>query len=257
VGAERLRIRRVPAFHDNYLWLVHDPVSGATAVVDPGEQGPVDAALAEEGWRLTHILNTHHHLDHVGANRALKARWGCTIVGPRADAARIPGIDVTLGDGDTAALGGHVAQVLDVPGHTRGHIAYWFEADAVVFVGDTLFAAGCGRMFEGTPQQFWRSLARIRALPPETQAYCAHEYTASNLRFALTVDPDPAVAVRAAGVSSARARGEATVPSSIAEERATNPFLKADDPKMAARLGMVGAPPERVFAELRARKDAF
>jgi hydroxyacylglutathione hydrolase len=257
VAAEPLQVRCVPALQDNYLWLAHDPSTGETAVVDPGAQAPVEDALAAEGWHLSHILNTHHHFDHVGANVALKARWGCTIIGPRADAARIPGLDIAVGESDIVKLGTHEAQVFDVPGHTRGHIAFWFEADALAFVGDTLFAAGCGRMFEGSPGQFWSSLSRLRALPPDTLVYCAHEYTSSNLRFALSVDPGPAVEERAAHVAAARARGEPTVPSRIADERATNPFFKADHPAMATRLGLRGASPERVFAELRSRKDSF
>jgi hydroxyacylglutathione hydrolase len=253
-----LQIRRLPAFMDNYLWLLHAPATGETAVVDPAEPGPVEAALAAEGWTLTHILNTHHHFDHVGANEALKQRWGCHIVGPRAEAARIPGIDRQVGDGDTVTLGGRTAQVFDVPGHTSGHIAYWFEGDAAVFVGDTIFAGGCGRMFEGTPTQFWTSLARLRALPDETQVYCAHEYTASNLRYAAHVLPDDAaVARRVEAVAAARARGEATVPSPLGLEKRTNPFLRCDEPALAVAVQAPGATPSEVFALLRSRKDAF
>jgi hydroxyacylglutathione hydrolase len=254
-----LEIRRVPAFLDNYLWLVHAPETGETAVVDPGDAHAIDTALREAGWSLTHILVTHHHLDHVGGVSALKARWGAVVVGPRRDAERIPSLDEPVGDGDTVSLGGHTAQVFDVPGHTRGHIAYWFTDDAAAFVGDTLFAAGCGRMFEGTPEQFWSSLGALRRLPDETRVYCAHEYTESNLRFACSVFPDhAALAARAASVQAARARGEATVPSTMAEERATNPFLWSDDPAVATHLGLAAdAPPSAVFAELRGRKDRF
>ena len=253
-----LQIRRLPALRDNYLWLVHAPSSGETAVVDPAEPGPVEAALAAEGWTLTHILNTHHHHDHVGANEVLKERWGCRIVGPRADAARIPGIDLRVGDGDTVTLGGRSAQVLDVPGHTRGHIAYWFEADAALFVGDTIFAGGCGRMFEGTPTQFWTSLARLRALPDETRVFCAHEYTTSNMRYAAHVLPyDEAVAARVLDVAATRSRGEATVPSTLGLEKRTNPFLRCDEPALAAAVEASGSTPAEVFALLRSRKDAF
>lgn len=253
-----LQIRRVPALQDNYLWLVHAPASGETAVVDPAEAGPVEDALAAAGWSLTHILNTHHHFDHVGANVGLKARWGCRVIGPRADADRIPALDQPVGDGDTVTLGGRQARVFDVPGHTRGHIAYWFGEDAAVFVGDTLFAGGCGRMFEGTPEQFWRSLARLRALPDETRVYCAHEYTASNLRYAAHILPhDAAVAERRRGVMAARERGEPTVPSRLGVEKRTNPFLRCDDPAIAAALDAVGAAPHEVFRTLRARKDTF
>lgn len=253
-----LRIRRLPALRDNYLWLLHDPDTGETAVVDPAEPGPVEDALAEEGWRLSHILNTHHHYDHVGANAALKERWGCTIVGPRADRDRIPGIDVALGEGDTVALGRHRARVFDVPGHTRGHIAYWFAADQALFVGDTIFAAGCGRMFEGTPEQFWDSLAKLRALPDATDVYCAHEYTASNLRYAVHVLPDDAdIRHRQAEVAAQRARGEPTVPSPLGLEKRTNPFLRCDEPVVAAAVGLAGAPPSAVFGALRGQKDQF
>jgi hydroxyacylglutathione hydrolase len=253
-----LRIRRLPALRDNYLWLLHAPDTGETAVVDPAETGPVEVALAEEGWHLSHILNTHHHYDHVGANAALKERWGCTIVGPRADRDRIPGIDVALGEGDAVAVGRHRARVFDVPGHTRGHIAYWFAGDQALFVGDTIFAAGCGRMFEGTPEQFWDSLAKLRALPDATEVYCAHEYTASNLRYAAHVLPDDAgIRDRQAEVTAQRARGEATVPSPLGLEKRTNPFLRCDDPVVAAAVGLPGASPSAVFGALRGQKDAF
>ena len=253
-----LDIHRIPVLKDNYVWLVHEPGAGLTAGVDPAVAEPVEAALRRQGWRLTHILNTHHHGDHTGANLALKVAHGCTIVGPAADRDRIPGIDVAVADGDRYALGGAVAEVFDVPGHTRGHIAFWFAADGALFCGDTLFAMGCGRLFEGTPAQMWRSLGKLKALPGAARVFCAHEYTQSNARFALTVDGgNPALVRRAAEVDALRAAGEPTVPSTIALERATNPFLRADDPALAAAVGLPADDPVAVFAEVRRRKDSF
>lgn len=251
-------IVRVPCLSDNYVWLVREGASGAVAVVDPAEAEPVRSALAARGWTLTHILTTHHHNDHVGGNRTLKAETGCTIVGPRADRERIPGIDIALGDGDRWRLGGEEAVVFDVPGHTRGHVAYWFGGAKALFCGDTLFLLGCGRLFEGTPEQMWRSLGKLRALPDDTAVYCAHEYTQSNARFARHVDPaNQALARRAAEIDAARVRGEATVPAALGLEKATNPFLRADDPELARAHGFDGRDPVAVFAHLRKSKDAF
>lgn len=253
-----LEIVRIPALRDNYLWLARDPATEATAVIDPAEAAPVVAALGTRGWRLTHILNTHHHGDHTGGNMALKQATGCTIVGPRADAARIPGIEVEVGEGDTYRLGKAVAQVFDVPGHTRGHIAYWFPESHALFCGDTIFALGCGRLFEGTPAQMWSSISKLRRLPPETRVYCAHEYTQSNARFALTVEPtNAALVARAREVDRKRAQGEATVPSTLGEEVATNPFLRADRPELLAAAGLEGLDPVAAFGEVRRRKDKF
>lgn len=254
----RLDIEQIPVLNDNYVYLLHDPETGATGVVDPAVVGPVMEALDRRGWTLTHILNTHHHHDHTGGNLEIKARTGCTIVGPRADAERIPGIDVTVGEEDLYAMGAAEARVFDVPGHTRGHIAFWFPESDALFCGDTVFSLGCGRMFEGTPEQFWTSLEKLRGLPDATRVYCAHEYTQANLRFSLTVDPENAVLLkRGAEIDALRAAGRPTVPSLLGEEKAANPFLRADDPALADALGMAGQPPAQVFAEVRARKDAF
>ncbi len=253
-----LDIQQIPVLSDNYVYLARDTASGATAAVDPAVTEPVVAALEERGWTLTHILNTHHHPDHVGGNETLKARYGCTIVGPLADRARIPGIDVAVADGEIWCLGASRAQVFDVPGHTRGHIAYWFAADRALFCGDTLFALGCGRLFEGTPAQMWHSLSRLMALPDDTRVYCAHEYTQANGRFALTVEPgNEALRVRMREVDDRRSRGLPTVPSTLGLERATNPFLRSDSAGLQATLGLAGSAPVEVFAATRARKDQF
>lgn len=253
-----LDIAVVPCLRDNYAFLLHDRATGATAVVDTPEVGPIQAALAERGWVLTHILNTHHHPDHVGGNRALKKATGCTIVGPRADRDRIPLIDVEVGEGDTVALGESTAAVWDTPAHTRGHISYHFADDHAVFVGDTLFAVGCGRLFEGTGEQMWAAMARYKALPGHTAVYCAHEYTASNIRFARSVDPEnSALSSRAAEVDRLRTAGQFTVPTRIDLERATNPFMRADEPGLAAAVGLHGAAPGAVLGALRERKNGF
>jgi len=227
-------------------------------VIDPAVHEPVLARLKAKGWRLTHILNTHHHGDHVGGNLALKNATGCTIVGYARDAERIPGIDVRVNDGDTYMFGQAPAKVIAVPGHTSGHIAYWFADSHALFCGDTIFALGCGRLFEGTAQQMWGSLSRLRALPDDTMIYCAHEYTQNNARFALTIEADnAALRARAAAVDAARAANRPTVPSAMGVERATNPFLRADAPGVARAVGLSVADPVGVFAEVRRRKDVF
>jgi hydroxyacylglutathione hydrolase len=237
-----MEIVPVPAFTDNYLWLVHDSASGETAVVDPGDAAPVLAEAARCGWTITQIWNTHWHPDHTGGNLAVKQATGACISGPAGEA--IPGRDVALREGDQLRLGQHVGRVIEVPGHTRGHIALIFDADRTAFVGDTLFAMGCGRLFEGTPAQMYRSLQRLAALPDDTSLYCAHEYTLANARFAVNAEPaNRAIAARLGQVEAARNAGEITVPTSVAQERETNPFVRATD--------------EHAFARLRADKDSF
>ncbi|MDX1485452.1 MAG: hydroxyacylglutathione hydrolase [Alphaproteobacteria bacterium] len=254
----KLDVHRIPARTDNYLWLLREPASGAVAVVDPADAAPVIDKCEELGLALTHILNTHHHGDHTGGNLELKEKYGCTIVGSAADEVRIPGIDVTVGDGDTYDFGAERAHVFDVTGHTLGHIMYWFPDSKALFCGDTLFAMGCGRLSEGTAEQMWRALSKFRALPDDTRVYCAHEYTQTNARFALTIEPDnAALKARAAEVDRMRAEGTATVPSLLGEERATNPFLRAGEPELKAAIDMPDAAPVEVFAETRKRKDNF
>jgi hydroxyacylglutathione hydrolase len=223
-----LEIIRVPVLSDNYVWLVHEPVSGETMVVDPAVAAPVLAEAEARGWKITQIWNTHWHPDHTGGNAEIKAATGCKITGPEAERERIPTLDWFVKEGDSVMLGAVAAQVLDVPAHTAGHIAYHFADEHAAFVGDTLFAMGCGRLFEGTADQMYSNMRKLEALGDDTAVYCAHEYTLSNGRFALTVEPDNAALVeRMAMVTAMRERGEPTVPTSIALERATNPFMRA------------------------------
>lgn len=253
-----LLIRQFPCLSDNYGFLVHDPDSGETATIDTPDADTILAEAKAAGWTITQIWNTHHHFDHAGGNDAIKAATGAKLVGPAYDTHRIPGIDTAVKDGDTVSLGDHMASVMFTPGHTLGHVCYHFAGDKVAFVGDTLFALGCGRLFEGSPAQMWQSLSRLAALPDETRIYCAHEYTAANARFALSIDPDNAeLQAYATMVEAERARGEPTVPTTIGAELGANPFLRAADPAIRQRLGLADADNVDVFAEIRRRKDAF
>jgi hydroxyacylglutathione hydrolase len=237
-----LEVVAVPAFADNYLWLVHDSDSGETAAVDPGDAEPILAEAERRGWTIGQVWNTHWHRDHTGGNLAVKVATGATISGPVGE--DIPGCDVALGEGDEVRIGSHVGRVIDVPGHTSGHIAIIFEEERIAFVGDTMFAMGCGRLFEGTPQQMYASLQRLAELPDDTRLYCAHEYALSNGRFALHSEPgNQAIAKRLAAVAAMREKGVPTVPTTVAEERATNPFVRSSD--------------WQEFARLRAEKDSF
>ena len=255
----QLAIEQIPVLADNYIYLAHDPGSGDTAAIDPAVAPPVLERLRAKGWRLTHILNTHHHNDHVGGNLTLQEATGAVIVGHRRDAERIPGIDIEVSDGDSFLLGGAAALVIDVPGHTVGHIAYWFPESRALFCGDTLFALGCGRLFEGTGEQMWASLKKFRPLPDDTRVYCAHEYTESNANFARTVERhNPDLLARIEEVKQARLHHRPTVPSTLGTERKTNPFLRADIAEVKAAVGMPpDADPAAVFTEIRRRKDAF
>ncbi len=232
-----LEIVRIPVLSDNYVWLVHEPESGETMVVDPAVAQPVLAEAERHGWKISHIWNTHWHPDHTGGNAEIKAATGCTITGPAAEAARIPTLDVQVSEGDTVRLGSVAAKVIDVPAHTAGHIAYHFPIEKVAFVGDTLFAMGCGRLFEGTAAQMYSNMRKLEALDDDTAIYCAHEYTLGNGRFALTVEPGNLDLIeRVNEVTAMRERGEATVPTTIALERATNPFMRAGSvEELAAR----------------------
>ncbi len=253
-----LQVHQFPCRSDNYGFLAHDPVAGVTACVDTPDAEATNAGLEEKGWRLTHILNTHHHGDHTGANLELKERWDCIIVGAANDAERIPGIEVRVSDGDVYEFGSLRAKVLEVPGHTTGHIAYYFESEGIAFVGDTLFALGCGRLFEGTPEMMWTSLQKLMALPDETVVYCAHEYTQANAQFALSVEPgNEGLVARSKEIDDLRAKGMPTVPTTIGLERATNPFVRPMSENLQSTIGLNGADSVAVFAETRKRKDNF
>jgi hydroxyacylglutathione hydrolase len=253
-----MEIALVPLLTDNYGYLLHDSASGETAAVDPSEAAPVLAAAHKRGWRVTHVLNTHHHYDHTGGNLGIKQETGCVIVGPAPDRERIAGIDIALDEGEEFRLGDARADILFIPGHTRGHVAFHFGGERALFCGDTLFSLGCGRMFEGTAPMMWASLDKLRRLPADSCVYCGHEYTAANARFAVTLDPDnPALRRREREVAALRAKNEPTIPSTMGEERAANPFLRADDPGLAVALGLADASPAEVFGEIRRRKDNF
>jgi hydroxyacylglutathione hydrolase len=244
---------------DNFGVLIHDSSSGATASIDVPDADAVIAAAEAKGWEVTDLLITHHHADHVQGMPGLKAKFPkLRVFGPAKEAGRIGGIDVALDEGDYAHVGDIAAKVIDTPGHTAGHISYWFEEDEIAFCADTLFALGCGRVFETPMAVMWSSLLKLARLPGETEIYCGHEYTESNARFALTIEPDNvALKARAEEVFRRRAAGEVTLPTTIALELATNPFLRAEEPSVQANLGMSGADPAAVFAEIRSRKDKF
>jgi hydroxyacylglutathione hydrolase len=243
---------------DNFGVLVHDPASGATAAIDAPEAGPIEAALRATGWKLTDILVTHHHHDHTGGIEELKAAHRCRVVAPEAEAGGIPEVDETVRENDMVKVGGLEARVIETPGHTAGHITYVFPADKLCFAGDTLFSIGCGRVIEGNAQMMWESLLKLRALPDDTRVFCGHEYTAANIRFAQTIEPrNAALAARADEVARLVAEKKITIPSMIGEEKAANPFLRADVPEVAQAVGLAGAPAWQVFAEIRERKNKF
>ena len=253
-----LTIIQIPVLTDNYIYLIHDAVSGETAVVDPAIAQPVLDVLDKKGWRLTYILNTHHHWDHVGGNLELKQKTGCKIIASQSDQHRIPGIDIGVSEDEVISLGKHMARVISTPGHTTGHIVYHFAEDGALFCGDTLFVMGCGRLFEGTPEQMWNSLQKLKALPPSTRIYCTHEYTQTNGRFALSVEPDNSqLQQKMIEVQQLRAVNKPTVPSTIEQEIATNPFFRADSISLQKTSGSEYQSPVQVFTELRKRKDSF
>jgi len=252
-----LTIERLPVLSDNYMYLVHESESGVTAAIDPPVARPILERLAENGWKLDWILATHHHPDHVAGIAELKEATGAKVVGPAAERDTIPGIDLEVKEGDRFDLGASSSVVIETPGHTLGHISYWFEQDNALFCADALFALGCGRVFEGTMEQMWESLSKLRELPDEALVYCGHEYTLSNAQFALTVDPDnEALQDRCREIEALRSSDQPTVPSLLGLEKETNPFLRPDDPGIRARLGMEAASDADVFAEIRRRKDS-
>ncbi|HEX3937358.1 MAG TPA: hydroxyacylglutathione hydrolase [Xanthobacteraceae bacterium] len=247
-----------PCLTDNFGVLLHDPDSGMTASIDAPEAAPVEAALKKTGWQLSEILVTHHHGDHTAGIGELKAHHKCRVIAPRAEATRIAHVDETVGEGDKVRLGALEARVIETPGHTAGHISFFFPADKLAFVGDTLFSIGCGRIIEGNAEMMWHSLLKLRALPDDTQFYCGHEYTNANIRFAKTIEPNnAALAARAEEVKKLLAGGKPTIPATIGAEKAANPFLRADDAEVAKSVGLAGSPAWKVFAEVRERKNRF
>lgn len=244
--------------NDNFGVLVHDPESGATTAIDAPEATPIEAALKRAGWRLTDILVTHHHHDHTGAIEELKERHRCRVVAPDAEAEGIPGVDQTVREGERVCVGSLEARVIETPGHTAGHVSYFFPADKLVFVGDTLFSIGCGRVIEGNAEMMWNSLTKLRELPDDTRIFCGHEYTLANIRFAKTIEPANAIlAAREQEATRLIAENKPTIPSFMGDERAANPFLRADRPEVAEAVGLVGKPAWQVFAEIRERKNRF
>ena len=253
-----LEVQLLPALSDNYIFLLNDPHGGTSGVVDPGEADPVINALEEHGRGLDWIINTHHHDDHIAGNSALIAKYGAKLAAPEADRHRIASVDQCLSEGDSFKFGSQIAEIYSTPGHTSGHISLWFAQSSVLFTGDTLFALGCGRLFEGTPLQMWESLNKYNHMPDETIVYCGHEYTAANAKFALSVDPENSqLKERAEAIAEARRRGAPTVPTDLGIERKTNPFLRASSADIRENLGMTGATDIEVFTEIRRRKDNF
>lgn len=252
----QLEVELLPVLTDNYVYLLRDPATGTSGVVDPGVAEPVLRRLAELDRGLDWALITHHHGDHIAGLAELQAATGCRAIGPRADSARIPGLNVTVGDGDEVRFGAQRVVVRETPGHTRGHVSYWFPDGQALFCGDTLFALGCGRLFEGDAAAMWRSLSTLAALPDATRVFCGHEYTLGNARFAIGIDPDnKALALRAKEIEVLRERGAPTIPTTIGAEKATNPFLRAGDPALRRHLGLTHASDVEVFGEIRRRKD--
>jgi hydroxyacylglutathione hydrolase len=253
-----LEIIQLPVLTDNYIYIIHEPNSKETAVVDPAIAQPVLDLLNSNGWRLNYILNTHHHSDHVGANLELKKQTDCQIIGFEKDQKRIPGIDIKLKQEDEVKLGNQIAKVIETPGHTLGHIVYYFADSDALFCGDTLFSMGCGRLFEGTAEQMWHSLQHLKSLPKQTKIYCAHEYTQANSQFALTLEADnKQLSYRIEEVNNLRADNKATIPSSLEQELMTNPFLREDSLALQQSVDMVGMPAIDVFRKIRQLKDDF
>jgi hydroxyacylglutathione hydrolase len=249
-------IRTFNCLSDNFGYLVHDPATKATASIDAPEAGPIIKALESEGWKLTDILITHHHHDHVGGVAELKQKYGCRVVAPHDKKAAIANVDLRVANGTVVKVGDLLARVVETPGHTLDHVSYVFDAEKALFAADTLFSIGCGRVFEGTHPMMWESLLKLRALPDDFKLYCGHEYTASNVKFALTVDSDnPALKKRAEEVTKLRAENKPTIPVLLGEEKKSNVFLRADDPEVAVKLHMKGASAADVFGELRERKN--
>ena len=253
-----LEVHQFPCLEDNYGYLLHDHDTSFTATIDTPEVAAIETALADTGWKLTHIFNTHHHFDHAGGNLELKEKTDAVIVGSRIDASRIPGIDIHTGNEDTYRFGKTVMTAFDTPGHTSGHIIFYFAEAGIAFVGDTLFSMGCGRLFEGNADDMWASMQKLLKLPDETVVYCAHEYTLANAEFALTVEPhNEKLIERVAEVRKLREAFQPTIPTTIGQERNTNPFMRPDSADLRETLGMVGADNVEVFAETRQRKDSF
>jgi hydroxyacylglutathione hydrolase len=253
-----LEITLIPLLSDNYAYLVHDPTSNCTAIVDPGEAAPVSEVLHQKGYTLDLILITHHHQDHIGGVNQLKVEFGASVIAPLAERGKIREIDQTVQEGDAFQIGSHEVKVIETPGHTLGHIAFWIAGSDALFCGDTLFAMGCGRLFEGTPAQMWDSLSKLRALPGNTRVYCGHEYSESNALFAHALAPeDKPITEQLRHFQQLLAKAQPTIPTTIADERESNPFLRVDDPLFCAAVGAPTNDPLEAFTLIRARKDAF